>query len=481
MKRRIAAIFLCLNVLLSASAGASFSDVKETDWFHDAVEYVYQNGLMVGYGANNFAPFDTMNRAMAVQILYAREGSPAVASANPFTDVKSSDWYYNAVRWGNGRGLVVGYGDGRYGPTDSITLEQLALILWNHAGQPAGSGDLSGLGDLSGWAERALRWCNGEGIFDGIPLSSVKDQATRAQAAVMLTRYCGGGAEVSAAPVPAFGDGATKSNVLALLDYYDPDGAYILRESGSDYMVWFTPGAPLTRDIGTAVHEQAHVLSYMRAGWNSETYYTGDRQTITVTHTDVYNSTEMVPYIPASNRTFRFDTYVGSPTPNMGSAVSGVYGLFNEFTAYSWGMNNDVKLFDYYKDYAQSPEDWFEYAVNGGNDRLAYSEFRYYILTYMLYAKDNYPGVYAGILNNTNFLTAFQRVDARYVSNIQKFERSLLEIQQILNAQGHHVAIDDAWFRIDGRGVGIYGDDYKMLMEAMQEPRYQEMYKLLGG
>lgn len=74
-------------------------------------------------------------------------------------------------------------------------------------------------------------------------------------------------------------------------------------------------------------------------------------------------------------------------------------------------------------------DDWFQYANLGANDRLAYAEFRYYILTYMLYAKDKHPDVYQGIVNNQEFKNAFKSVDNCFSGNIQKFEGTLSDLK----------------------------------------------------
>ncbi len=109
-----------------------FSDVATTDWFYDEVMYVYENGLMEGTGDGKFSPDLTTNRGMIVTILYRLEGEPAVSGENPFSDL-TQDWYVDAVKWAAANEIVGGYGDGTFGPEDAITREQLAAILWRYA------------------------------------------------------------------------------------------------------------------------------------------------------------------------------------------------------------------------------------------------------------------------------------------------------------------------------------------------------------
>lgn len=90
--------------------------------------YACRRGLMDGYGDGRFGPEDVLTRAQFCQIVYNLEGRPA-AGGSPFTDVAEGAWYCGAVAWAAGEGIVDGYGNGRFGPEDPITREQLAAIL----------------------------------------------------------------------------------------------------------------------------------------------------------------------------------------------------------------------------------------------------------------------------------------------------------------------------------------------------------------
>ncbi|MDR1589340.1 MAG: S-layer homology domain-containing protein, partial [Oscillospiraceae bacterium] len=124
-----------------------FIDVTEgEDWFYDDVAWVYGKGLMIGTGETTFEPQTPITRAMLVTILYRYEQSsrPAVgdaalvapaaqANGEPvFDDVPPDQWYTEAVAWGAANGIVKGYGDGRFGPDDAITREQLAAVLYRY-------------------------------------------------------------------------------------------------------------------------------------------------------------------------------------------------------------------------------------------------------------------------------------------------------------------------------------------------------------
>jgi len=179
-----------LNTETGHSCSASaMTDVVDDAWYHTAVDYALDNGIMSGYNATTFGPNDELSRAMVVQVLYNKEGQPTVSGAHGFPDVKSGDWFNNAVTWGSQKGVVGGYGDGRFGPDDDVTIEQIAVILWNYSGNPEGTGELTSVGAHSDWAANALRWAAGEGLFKDMPYDAVTVAATRAQTAQMLMNF----------------------------------------------------------------------------------------------------------------------------------------------------------------------------------------------------------------------------------------------------------------------------------------------------
>ena len=145
-----------------------FSDVSEgdCDWYYEAVWFVREQGLMSGYSDGQFAPEDTLSRSQLAQILFNKEGRPAVN----YGDVSTDRWYTEAVRWAAGQGIVSGYGDGTFGPNDPITREQLAVMLWRYSGSPAADStelDFNDESEINGFALEALRWAVESGILNG--------------------------------------------------------------------------------------------------------------------------------------------------------------------------------------------------------------------------------------------------------------------------------------------------------------------------
>lgn len=115
-----------------APVALPFSDVKSGNWFYDAVKYAYEQGLMTGTSATTFAPNGTMNRAMIVTVLYRLEKSPAVTGASKFTDVPAGQWYSDAVSWAAANKIVNGYDETTFGPMNAVTREQMAAILFRY-------------------------------------------------------------------------------------------------------------------------------------------------------------------------------------------------------------------------------------------------------------------------------------------------------------------------------------------------------------
>ena len=179
--------------------GLPFTDVNSSDWFCGAVKCVYDSGLMGGISDTLFAPGMTTDRAMVVTILWRLEGSPAAdAAAAGFNDVESGTWYAEAVYWAAAEGIVKGYSDAIFAPTDTVTREQLATILHRYAEYKgydvSQKGSLAAFSDgetTSSWAVEAAEWAIGTGLLSGKG-SNVLDptgSATRAEVAQLFLNF----------------------------------------------------------------------------------------------------------------------------------------------------------------------------------------------------------------------------------------------------------------------------------------------------
>ena len=175
-----------------------FEDVKVEQWFYDAVKYVYDNEMMNGVSATEFAPDASLTRGTIARVLFNLEGAASGAAAT-FDDVPADAWFADAVNWAAANDIVTGYGDGTFGPDNNITREQMATILYRYAQfkgyDVSAKGDLSAFtdgADVSEWAKDALSWCVGVKLINGRDNGTVDalGTATRAEIAQIFMNFC---------------------------------------------------------------------------------------------------------------------------------------------------------------------------------------------------------------------------------------------------------------------------------------------------
>ncbi len=173
-----------------------FRDVAPGAWYEEAVQHVYEAGLMQGTSASAFSPGRTTTRGQIVTILHRLEGSPR-AGRPPFTDVAAGSYCAEAVAWAEQNAIVRGFGDGTFRPDRPITRQQLAAILlryMEHRGEgTAGRADLSRFSDsaaVADYAREAMAWAVSAGLLQGRANGTLDPagSATRAQTAVILHR-----------------------------------------------------------------------------------------------------------------------------------------------------------------------------------------------------------------------------------------------------------------------------------------------------
>lgn len=171
------------------AAGTGFTDVPSNAWYAGAVEYAVEHQLMDGVGNNRFDPDGDTSRAMLVTILWRMAGRPQVNYLMQFPDV-GNDWYTEAVRWAASERIVGGYDDGRFGPNDPVSREQIVTILWRYQGSPTAERgqDFADEGNISGYAAQAVDWARQNNVVNGRGGNRFEPHghATRAEAAAIL-------------------------------------------------------------------------------------------------------------------------------------------------------------------------------------------------------------------------------------------------------------------------------------------------------
>lgn len=185
----------------------AFTDMPEEDnWAYAGMRFMLENGLFAGTSATTVSPALVMTRAMLVTILWRLEGAPEMSAEVLFTDVEQTDWFAPAVTWAAQENIVSGIGDGRFGPNQTVTREQIAVILCGYVSRgdeeepPTLDTDeaLSSSPDadtISPWATDAVAWAVYNGLISGRregadTLLAPKAGATRAEVAVIIMRLC---------------------------------------------------------------------------------------------------------------------------------------------------------------------------------------------------------------------------------------------------------------------------------------------------
>ena len=177
-----------------------FKDVSKDVWYYNSIKYCYDNGIIYGTTDTTFSPNTNVTRGNLVTILWRMDGSPKASGNVSFPDVKTSDYYYEAVKWAEQTGVVHGYDTGIFGPNNYISREQLSTILNNYAKyrkkDTSASTDLSKFtdnGKISSYAREAVSWAVAKGVMSGKNNGTRVDpqgRATRAEAAAMIQNYC---------------------------------------------------------------------------------------------------------------------------------------------------------------------------------------------------------------------------------------------------------------------------------------------------
>ena len=224
MKKRLIGLLLCIAMILTAIpmlaladdeapelsldevlGEKKFDDVTDTSWYAEGVYYCVDAGFMSGTSESLFTPHGSMTRAMFVTMLAAYDGADlSEYTGSSFTDVAAGKWYSPAVEWAYKNNIVSGIGDGVFGYKNTVNRQEIALMLktyLEYKGQdttPAESFKYSRYADkddISSWAEAAVEWACGMGLFDAagnegdLPILKPKNTATRAQVALIMKNF----------------------------------------------------------------------------------------------------------------------------------------------------------------------------------------------------------------------------------------------------------------------------------------------------
>lgn len=186
--------------VLPGSSGSKFpfTDVKPSDPYYDAVKYLYEKNIMNGTSNTLFSPNAELTRGMVVTILYRMEGEPATKNSGTFSDVKTGRYYSEAVEWAAENSIVNGFTDGSFKPERAVTREQLASILCRYArfsGITTYEAKLPANASVSSWAAKDVAWAYAEGILNAVQTAAAAKNANRAEVAMAIYAYLTGTAK----------------------------------------------------------------------------------------------------------------------------------------------------------------------------------------------------------------------------------------------------------------------------------------------
>lgn len=172
-----------------------FVDVKESDYFYSAVAWAVMSGVTSGVDATHFGPNKTCTRAQAVSFIYRAAGSPAInkATGNPFKDVKESDYFYNAVLWAVENGVTAGMSADTFAPHSNCTRSQIVSFIHRWAGAPKVKNAANPFTDVkeSHWFYDAVLWAVENNITAGMSATTFapNNKCTRGQIVCFLERW----------------------------------------------------------------------------------------------------------------------------------------------------------------------------------------------------------------------------------------------------------------------------------------------------
>ena len=186
------------SAALRRCAAILLTDVPSGAWYHQAVDYVLERGVMEAGKDEAFRPSEAASRWIIVDALHRASGSPASGLSMeelPFHDVASWAKYGEALCWAYEHGLVSGRPDGAFYGTADVTRQELAAMLWRQAKPSGGNGgDLAAFSDgssVADWAREAVSWAVSEGLLQGGADGCLHPGAsvTRAETAQILMRF----------------------------------------------------------------------------------------------------------------------------------------------------------------------------------------------------------------------------------------------------------------------------------------------------
>ena len=177
--------------------GSGYVDVPKGVWYEEAVEYVRDQGIMFGMNDTYFGAAEFLERSHFVTMIYRMAGEPKTQFDFKFPDVPDGTFYSLPVTWASDKGIITGYLNGIFGPTNRMTREELATMIYRYAkskgidvSEKAELDKFPDYGSVTDFAQEAVSWAVEKGIITG-DQGKIQPQkgASRADTATMIMRY----------------------------------------------------------------------------------------------------------------------------------------------------------------------------------------------------------------------------------------------------------------------------------------------------
>jgi hypothetical protein len=242
-------------------------------------------------------------------------------------------------------------------------------------------------------------------------------------------------------------------------------------------------------DMIVAVHEMHHAYEgkyryllmdkfglSMTGMYQYEYYAIDETLGILVPHGKTFPARELTNFIPSELRTSFFKIYIAPSSDNQATQNTGIFGLLGEYSAFFQDASFSFALFDYFNGLNNPNEkDWQTFLWGISTVHESYSQFRFWILSYLLYAKKEHPSVYEDILSNSGFKYAFSEIDKRFTALIvsmnkvmEKTGAAVSKLKYKFSYQGEKVLLINTFYTISMK-------DYNKLTPELNRPEYKEM------
>ncbi len=254
--------------------------------------------------------------------------------------------------------------------------------------------------------------------------------------------------------------------LLQWIQEYSPTGYYVINTYETKYN---NPGfhkqyisnttAPFAN---TPVHESSHMLdAYNNLGTGGSFSYPvgGGKYLKVLPPFKPFLSSEIAVDIPVSLRNAQTDTYIMTGDNSM-AVANGIYGLFEEWSAYNTGLKTSLEMSACFKAHFNSAKNWTDYVFDGYWSTAAVTEFRYFVLRYVLYAKKKYPDIYTKIL-------ASKETKTIYTAMVKYSEQNLSDWKALMKSQNQDTLTTHGWA------------EYWLFYNEIQKPEYKDLEKLL--